>query len=96
MSKRKIIILMAITLLCALLLAGNALAMSSANFRLGWFTPLTGGGGGHAGSANYAVNFTVGQTAIGKSASANYGVGLGYWYGIGALLKIYLPLILRN
>jgi hypothetical protein len=88
-------VVMLIAALALLLLTGSALAMSSANYKLDWFTPLTGGGGGPASSANYAVNFTIGQSAIGASTSANYGVGLGYWYGAGAQLKICLPLVIR-
>ncbi|HOT92655.1 MAG TPA: hypothetical protein PLJ78_17035 [Anaerolineae bacterium] len=91
-------ILVAVLLL--LLLTGRALAMSSANYRLDWFTPLTGGGGGPMQSPNYAVNFTVGQSAVGTSAGTNYGGCLGYWCGItgavGAHYRIYLPLVLRN
>jgi len=93
MSKRKIAALSAI-LLCSLLLAGSVLAMSSANYRLDWFTPLTGGGGGPAGSANHAVNLTVGQSAIGAASSAGYGVGLGFWSGIPGY-RTYLPLVVR-
>ncbi|MBU0494556.1 MAG: hypothetical protein KKA73_30920 [Chloroflexi bacterium] len=93
---RKHLIPLTIGLLCALLLAGHALAgRSSTNYRLDWFTPLTGGGGGPANSSNYAVNFTVGQSAMGASFSTNYGAGLGYWYGIGEY-RIYLPLVLRD
>jgi hypothetical protein len=84
-----------LTLLIIFLLStSSALAMSSANYKLDWFVPLTGGGGGPAASANYAVNFTVGQSAIGASASTNYGVGLGYWYGV-MIRNIFLPLIMR-
>jgi len=90
--KRKVILL---TLAVLLLLTGSALAMSSTNYRLDWFTPLTGGGGGPASSAHYAVNFTVGQSAIGASTSTNYGGCLGYWCGIREY-RVYLPLILRN
>jgi hypothetical protein len=80
-----------------LLLAGSVLAMRSANYWLDWFTPGTGGGGGPASSTHYAVNFTIGQTAIGPSSSANYRAGLGYWYGLGGGgYKIYLPLILNE
>ncbi len=79
-----------------LLLAGGALAMSSANYRLDWFVPLTGGGGGPAGSASYAVNLTVGQSAIGVASSANYGDCLGYWCGAVGQYRVYLPLVLRN
>ena len=35
-----------LTLVALLLLADSAPAMSSTNYRLDWFTPLTGGGGG--------------------------------------------------
>ena len=46
-------------------------------------------------SANYAINFTIGQTAIGASSSPSNGVGLGYWYGAAGGYKIFLPLILK-
>lgn len=87
-------------LVALLLLAGAALAMSSANYRLEWFTPLTGGGGGPAGSAQYAGNFTVGQSAIGTAASTNYRGCLGYWCGTTAVgivpYRVYLPVVLRS
>ena len=84
-------------LMILLLLAGSALAMSSPNYRLDWFTPMTGGGGGPASSANYAANFTVGQTVIGASASENYGSGLGYWVGLLAnFLRNFLPVLTKN
>ena len=84
-------------LVALLVLAGSAGAMSSANYRLDWFTPLTGGGGGGpAGSANFAVNLTVGQTVIGESSSANFRVSLGYWYGAFPPGRTYVPLVLRS
>ncbi len=91
---RRVVILLA--LVVVLLLAGRALAMSSANYRLDWFVPLTGGGGGPASSAHYAINFTVGQSAIGMASSSNYGGCLGYWCGAAVEYRIYLPLVLRN
>jgi len=92
--RRRMTILLALTAI--LLLAGSVLAMSSTNYRLDWFTPMTGGGGAPASSASYAVNLTVGQTAIGASSSANYGAGLGYWYGEVAQFRIFLPVVLKN
>ncbi len=83
-------------ILCALLLAGAALAMPSDNYRLDWFTPLTGGGGGAASSPHYALNFTVGQSVIGTNASANHRGCLGYWCGMVVEYGVYLPLTLRN
>jgi hypothetical protein len=78
-----------------LLLTSGALAMESTNYALDWFTPLTSGGGGSSSSTIYTVNFTIGQTAIGASNSANYAVGLGYWYGIRGC-RIFLPIVQRN
>ncbi len=90
-----------LAILLFLLVAGAALAMSSANYRLDWFVPLTGGGGGPSSSTNYQVNFTIGQSVIGASSSANYRAGLGYWYGYGTVVqpsgyKIFLPIVLKN
>ena len=80
-----------------LLWASSALAMSSPNYRLDWFTPMTGGGGGAASSAHYAVNVTVGQTVVGASTSEHYSSGLGYWYGLLVnILRNFLPLVTRN
>jgi hypothetical protein len=86
------------TFICALLalilLSVKLLAMSSPNYRLDWFTPMTTGGGGAAASAQYAINLSVGQTAIGGSNSASYRSSLGYWPGIMSS-RAYLPIILK-
>jgi len=82
-------------LLCALLLVGIAQAMSSTNYRLDWFAPLTGTGGS-ASSAHYAVAFTVGQAAPGTYSGATYGGCLGYWCGTAVEYSVYLPVVLRN
>ncbi len=92
------------TLLLALValfaLTGVTVAMDSAHYRLDWFTPLTGSGGGAASSTHYAVNLTVGQSAIGASSSRNHGGCLGYWCQTAAAVaeahRVYLPLLLRN
>lgn len=98
MNKQKTIILL-VALLC-ILLAGQVLAMESANYQLNWFTPLTSNGGGPASSTNYATNLTIGQSAIGASSGTNYDGCLGYWCSGAASgsggHKIYLPLVLRN
>ncbi len=77
-----------------LLLGGKALAMSSTNYALDWFTPLTGTGMS-AHSAHYGADLTVGQAAIGTASSTNRGVCLGYWC-IAARHTLYLPLVVRN
>jgi hypothetical protein len=93
MRRQAILVFVALALL--LLMADAAGAMQSTNHRLDWFTPMTGGGGGPASSANYVVNFTVGQSVVGASSSLHYGIGLGYWYGAWPILRLFLPLILR-
>ena len=97
MSKRTLIVIAGV-LICGLLLSGVVLAMSSDNYRLDWFTPLTSGGGGATDSTNYAIDLTVGQSATGASSSTNYSVCLGYWCGATAAGQsgVYLPLVLRN
>jgi len=81
---------------CVLALVGSALASPADSYRLDWFTPLTGGGGA-ASSANYAIHYTIGQTAAGTSSSTSYGACLGYWCGaMAGQHRIHLPLVLRN
>jgi len=92
---RKRLVMLLMVLLCTLWLAQVTLAMSSTNYKLDWFTPLTSGGGGAAGSTNYAIDLTVGQAAIGASSSANYAAGLGYWYGVGQQFMAYLPIVVK-
>ncbi len=85
-----------LSIVAVLLLTGRALALSSTNYRLDWFTPLTGGGGAKATSANYAVNLTIGQSAIGNAGSTTQALCLGYWCGAAVEYRLYLPLVLRN
>lgn len=82
-------------LLALLLLASGVQAMSSTNYKLEWFTPLTGAGGGPASSTHYAVNLTIGQTAVGRTASASHRASLGYWAGLFTGSWNYLPLTMR-
>ncbi len=94
MTRRKWLLIPAV-LLCILLLTTSVWAMSSTNYRLDWFTPLTGTGGS-ASSTNYGANFTVGQVAPGTYSSTNYDGCLGYWCGIAVGYNVYLPMVLRN
>jgi hypothetical protein len=91
--KSKLFFAAAILLILA---AGQALGMSSANYRLEWFTPLSGGGGGGGSSSQFAANFTIGQTVSGASASSGNQACLGYW--CGALENdyyLYLPFVVK-
>lgn len=97
MRKTQIAALVAITLLCCLVAVNVALAeMFSDNYGVPW--DARWGGGGLTSSANYAINGTVGQGAIGWTNSDNYGVCSGFWCGAGAGAeqRVYLPIILRD
>lgn len=94
--KTRIILSGGLFLLLAVLLAGSVQAMSSATYRLDWFTPLTTGGGGISTSPGYTVNITVGQSVTGAASSATYKIALGYWAGAAGPNYIYLPLILMQ
>ena len=90
---RRLVILLIV--IVVLLSAANAAAMSSAHYRLDWFTPVTSSGGGMANSTHYAVNLTIGQSVINSAASVHYKMGLGYWYGVAGNYRVFLPLILK-
>jgi len=79
--------------LVTILFVGRAQAMPASIHHLTWMVPLSGSGG-TASSAAYTAQFTVGQTALGPSASTNYTGQLGYWYGLYADWYLYLPLAL--
>jgi len=78
-----------------LLVASQVLAISSTNYRLDWYVPLAGGASGSASSTNYAIDFTVGQSAIGTSASTSFDGCLGYWC-TAFEQRIFLPLVLKH
>ncbi|MDH7490503.1 MAG: hypothetical protein QHH80_13485 [Anaerolineae bacterium] len=82
--------------LVAVVLVVGALAMTSSNYRLDWFTPGTSGGGGTSSSSNYVAHITVGQTAIGTMSSPNYKANLGYWYGLVRIFRRFLPVVMEN
>jgi len=75
-----------------LLIAGPAAAMISTQYRLDWFTPLTGSGGS-ASSTHYAIYYTAGQAAGGVQASINYKTCLGFWCGRVIESHVMVPVV---
>ncbi|MBC8446133.1 MAG: right-handed parallel beta-helix repeat-containing protein, partial [Chloroflexi bacterium] len=69
-------------LLAAVVLTTGALARSAADFDLWWH--VIAGGGGHASSADYILDGSIGQPADGWLSSAGYRLSAGFWPGIGA------------
>ena len=72
----KIQAIVLVWLLC-LLATGGASAQASTNYALNW--SVVSSGGCEMTSASYAMQSTVGQTAIG-AASDGYRLEAGYWY----------------
>jgi hypothetical protein len=81
MNRRQLLIVMG-SLVAVGLLGAGAWAMSLAGFDLGWH--IMAGGGGHSSSAEYALDGSIGQPAVGMLSSADYRLGAGFWPGIGA------------
>jgi len=92
MSRRVPLLILLALLLLTLALPSSGLAMQSSAYHLDWFTPMTGTGGASS-SANYSLNFTVGQTASGPASSPNYAATLGYWQNIDRWL--FLPIVVK-
>ncbi|MCP4597329.1 dockerin type I domain-containing protein [Neptuniibacter sp.] len=45
---------------------------------------ISSGGNMNGSSTNYGLSSTVAQTAVGSGTSASYGLGHGFWQGIGS------------
>jgi len=70
-----------------------ALAQVSAAFDLSWH--VIGSGGGQMGGPRHTVAGTVGQPVIG-TMGGGHALCSGFWCGIPAEYRVYLPLTLRN
>jgi hypothetical protein len=82
-----------ILLISAALLLLTSVALANGTPSVDWW--VIGGGGGHAETAPYALDGTVGQPLVGVVSNTPYQLCFGFWGG-GAEYKIYLPVILRN
>ena len=52
----------------------------AADYAVPWKSII--GGGGNAATATHKVSVSIGQTLIGRTASADHQAGIGYWYGV--------------
>lgn len=95
MFKRTVLILVAIVPLLASV--GVAWAQVSPSHDLSWHV-LSAGGREWATSTQYAVNGTLSQFAIGPATGTQFGVGSGYWYGMGGPIPthLYLPILFKG
>lgn len=97
MKRNDVLILALATFLTTLTVGGIVLAQSSTSYNLEWH--VIGGGGQPVMSASYAVNSTAGQGVASPpySASSNYVVSGGYWFGgsLAIIHSIYLPVVVK-
>jgi hypothetical protein len=97
MNKR-LLLIAAGSLLAMWLLAAGVVVAYVAEFGLDWNVVATGGG--HAASADYVLDGTLGQPAAGGASNDDYQLGTGYWGDtapptLATEHRIHLPLVLR-
>jgi hypothetical protein len=92
--KRYAQVTMLLLLILLLALATAALAQSSTHYQLPWH--VWGAGGGSSSSTSYHLDSTRGQAFAGYAASANYQMGVGYWYGAGGGHRVLLPAVMNS
>jgi hypothetical protein len=75
--------------------ASVALAQISANYDLSWH--VIAGGGGHMGGPGHTIAGTIGQPLVGPMMTGSgHALCSGFWCGLPAEYRVYLPLVLRN
>jgi hypothetical protein len=81
-----------------LLLTGVVFADTTQVPSVDWWVMSGGGAPAASSSGNVALNGSLGQTAIGPSASTGgeYALGAGYWLEEEPAPYIYLPVVLRG
>ena len=96
MKARKLCVLVPIVAL--ILLTSPVPAGADGNLQILWH--VMSGGGGHAASPHYLVDTSIGQSAVGISASPNFTLGGGFLYVLGlpqaAAQQLYLPVVLKR
>ena len=85
---------MALALLALVAISSAVLAQVSANHDLSWH--VIAGGGGRMESGSHTLAGTAGQPAIGLMAGAGHTLCSGFWCGVEAEYRVYLPLVLRG
>jgi hypothetical protein len=75
-------------------IGGGAPTSLSASYDLTWNTVDGGGGTSHGGG--YGLGGTAGQPDAGVLAAGGYSLSGGFWCGVPAGYRVYLPLVLRE
>ncbi len=85
-----------LAILLCLALAVGAFAQSGGGYDLTWNT-VDGGGATWSEGGGYLLGGTAGQPDAGALSGGAYTLNGGFWSGaLGALNRVYLPLVVRN
>lgn len=74
---------------------GGASTSLSESYDLTWNT-VDGGGGTFSHGGGYGLGGTAGQPDAGVLAGGGYSLSGGFWCGVPAGYRLYLPLVLRE
>ncbi len=56
---------------------------------------VIGGGGGRAEAGGSVLQGTIGQPVVGRASGGPYELEAGFWTGISAPRRVFLPVVLR-
>lgn len=62
----------------------HSLSAGTAAYMIDWYS-INSGGVTAAASSSYRMGASVGQSVAGEATSANYRIGIGFWYGAGGI-----------
>ena len=95
MKRKTIRRLLVLGLLIAALAWSNALmfAQTGGGYDLTWST--VDGGGGVSTGGGYTLSGTAGQPDAGALGGGGYTLVGGFWGGVAASYKVYLPVVIR-
>jgi hypothetical protein len=74
---------------------GTASTALDTDYTLSWWT-VDGGGITFAEGGGYALGSTAGQPDAGVLEGSGYTLGGGFWNGAVTMIRVYLPLVVRN
>ena len=93
-TRHRITLKIVLILAACLALVTPVLAQVSATFDLSWH--VIGSGGGQMGGPGHTIAGTIGQPTVGTMGGSGHALCSGFWCGIPAEYRVYLPLTLRN
>jgi hypothetical protein len=90
--RRKTRTILALVLLGGLLLVGASRAAAPVVTLERY---VIGGGGSRAESGGSVLEGTIGQPVVGRASGGPYELEAGFWAGMGAPRRVFLPVVLR-